>query len=77
MRAGRVAVLNGGFPAWVGEGLPLDESPADEAELAAPALAARSPPADTRFHACLQAHAPRTRTSKTLVMVLAQYEWIT
>ncbi len=50
-------MLNGGLPAWVAEGLPLDGAPADEAELAAPVLAASSPPADPHFHACLQARA--------------------
>lgn len=50
-------MLNGGLPAWVAEGLPLDDTPADEAELAAPVLAASSPPADLHFHACLQARA--------------------
>ncbi len=51
----RVAVLNGGLPAWVAQGLPLDDTPADEAALMAPVEAARSPPANTRFRAQLQA----------------------
>lgn len=50
-------MLNGGLPAWVAEGLPFDDTPANEAELAAPVLAARSPPADPHFHARLQARA--------------------
>ncbi|KAK9837484.1 hypothetical protein WJX81_005947 [Elliptochloris bilobata] len=50
----RVAVLNGGLPAWLAEGLPLDEAPADEAALAAPVQAARSPPANPCFRAHLQ-----------------------
>ncbi len=50
-------MLNGGLPAWVAEGLPLDDTPADEAELAAPVLAASRPPADVHFHARLQARA--------------------
>ena len=54
-RMRRVAVLNGGLPAWVAQGLPLDETPADEGALMAPVEAARSPPSDTHFRAHLQA----------------------
>ncbi len=60
----RVAVLNGGLPEWLARGLPVDEAPADEAALAAPVRAARSPPPSSpRFHARPQARLPCQRAS--------------
>lgn len=44
----RVAVLDGGLPAWRAAGGEVDSSPVDEAALHAPAQALHSPPAATK-----------------------------
>ncbi|KAL4422900.1 hypothetical protein ABPG75_009097 [Micractinium tetrahymenae] len=50
-----VAVLDGGLPAWKAMGLGVETSSVDEAALHAPAKALRSPPASSRYPACLDA----------------------
>ncbi len=50
----RVAVLDGGLPAWKAQGLPVDESPVTDDVLEAPAAAAANPPASTKYRAKLQ-----------------------
>lgn len=49
----RVAVLDGGLPAWKAAGGSLETTPVDEAALQAPVAALRSPPASTRYPARL------------------------
>ena len=49
----RVAVLDGGFPAWSADDLPLDCSALSEEEVAAPGLAAKNPPASPSYPAQL------------------------
>lgn len=49
----RVAVLDGGMPAWKAAGGEVDTSPVDDARLHAAAEALRNPPATTRYQACL------------------------
>ncbi|KAI3430594.1 hypothetical protein D9Q98_005187 [Chlorella vulgaris] len=51
----KVAVLDGGLPAWKAAGGEVDTSPVDQAALHAPAEALRNPPAATRYKACLDA----------------------
>lgn len=50
----RVAVLDGGYPAWKAQGLPIDSSPVSNADVEGPAQAARNPPASTSYTAKLQ-----------------------
>lgn len=49
-----MAVLEGGLPAWKAEGRPLETSPVSDRDREAPALAAASPPASSRYKARLQ-----------------------
>ena len=58
MSGRRVAVLDGGYPAWAARGLPkeIDSVPAEDIE--APGRAAQSPPADVAYKAVLQACPP-------------------
>ena len=58
---GRVAVLDGGYPAWAAKGLPkeIDSVPAEDIE--APGRAAQSPPAQIAYKAVLQACLPILR----------------
>lgn len=51
----RVAVLDGGMPAWKAAGFEVETSPVDEAALHAPAEALRSPPAGASYPAQLDA----------------------
>jgi len=55
---GRVAVLDGGYPAWAAKGLPkeIDSVPAEDTE--APGRAAQSPPGQAAYKAVLQAGLP-------------------
>jgi thiosulfate/3-mercaptopyruvate sulfurtransferase len=55
----KVAVLDGGLPAWRVAGGEVDSSPVDEAALHAPAQALRSPPATTKYQARLDKAAVR------------------
>lgn len=50
----RVAVLDGGYPAWQAEGLPIDNEPVEDEPVDAAAQAAASPPASTSYPAKLQ-----------------------
>jgi 3-mercaptopyruvate sulfurtransferase SseA len=50
----RVAVLDGGLPAWKAEGYPLDTADVSEDEVDAAAAAARQPGASGRYPAKLQ-----------------------
>ena len=50
----RVAVLDGGFPAWTAEGFPIDTSPVSEEEVDAAASAARGPATSTSYPAKLR-----------------------
>ena len=52
---GRVAVLDGGYPAWAARGLPkeIDSVPAED--IASPGRAVQSPPEDVKYRAVLQA----------------------
>jgi thiosulfate/3-mercaptopyruvate sulfurtransferase len=52
---GRVAVLDGGYPAWAARRLPkeIDSVPANDIE--APGRAAQSAPTDVKYRATLQA----------------------
>lgn len=49
--AGRVSVLDGGFPAWAADGLPVDSSPVPDDQLSAAGRAATSSPASTHYRA--------------------------
>ena len=49
----RVAVLDGGFPAWAADKLPVDTSPVTDDEMSAPANAAEAPPTAWHFRATL------------------------
>ena len=42
----KVAVLNGGFPAWIAAGGPIDSTPKDAESALAPSKAAQTPPGD-------------------------------
>ncbi|PSC75171.1 kinesin-like calmodulin-binding isoform X1 [Micractinium conductrix] len=55
----RVAVLDGGLPAWKAAGGALETSRVDEAALHAPAAALRAPPASTSYPARLDAQQVR------------------
>lgn len=55
----KVAVLDGGLPAWRAAGGEVHTSPVDEAALHAPAQALRSPPATTKYQARLDKAAVR------------------
>lgn len=50
----RVAVLDGGWPAWCAAGYAVDASPVDADAVHAPARAAAAPDAAPRFQATLQ-----------------------
>ncbi|CAL8463926.1 g3461 [Coccomyxa elongata] len=50
----RVAVLDGGFPAWQAEGLPIDSKPVEDDTVDAAAQAAARPPASISYPAKLQ-----------------------
>ena len=50
----RVVVLDGGFPAWTARALPTDSESLPEHEMDAAAVAAKSPPPETKFQANLQ-----------------------
>ena len=50
----RVAVLDGGLPAWVAAGLLTDTDPLPLSEVEAPGLAGCSPPASPKFEAQLR-----------------------
>lgn len=56
----KVAVLDGGFPAWAARALPTDTAPVPAADLEAPARAALAPPAERRFRAVLQSNLVRS-----------------
>lgn len=51
----KVAVLDGGFPAWQSANLPLDAAPIPDDVITAPAAAARAPLPSVRYAAVLQA----------------------
>lgn len=50
----RVTVLDGGYPAWQAEGLPIESDPVDDDTVDAAAQAAASSPASTSYPAKLQ-----------------------
>ncbi|EIE18910.1 rhodanese domain-containing protein [Coccomyxa subellipsoidea C-169] len=50
----RVAVLDGGYPAWKAGGHPLDSDPVDDGAVDGAAQAAANPPASTKYPAKLQ-----------------------
>ena len=46
-------MLDGGFPAWAADKLPVDTSPVTDDQMSAPADAAAAPPAASHYHATL------------------------
>lgn len=46
-------MLDGGFPAWAADGLPVDTSPVTEDQMSAPAKAAAAPHAASQYRATL------------------------
>ncbi|EFN51993.1 hypothetical protein CHLNCDRAFT_37095 [Chlorella variabilis] len=56
----RVAVLDGGLPAWKAAGGDMETSPMDNARMGAPVEALRNPPAATKYEARLDASQVRS-----------------
>ena len=50
----RVAVLDGGFPAWEAQGLPVDDSSISKEAVEAAAAACAKPPSTSKYAAHLQ-----------------------
>lgn len=48
-----MAVLDGGFPAWSVDGLPIDRDAPSDQDVAAPGLAAKDPPSSPSYPAKL------------------------
>ncbi len=55
----RLAVLDGGYPAWKAGGHPLDSDPVDDGAVDGAAQAAANPPASTKYPAKLQVSFPQ------------------
>ena len=55
----RIAVLDGGLPAWLAEGYQMDETPVSHDQIEAAVNAARQPPAKPQYQAHLQVSDPR------------------
>lgn len=62
----RVAVLDGGYPAWQAAGFEIDAAVLEEEEINAAAKSAQNPPADTTYKAHLQARSPLVLGQSTI-----------